>query len=190
MGFCRSLTGALLGHPKVGGSNPRPDTSRRGFPRKSSCRGRTSKSSGRGMVGGPGLASPAGATFFGLSGPRLRQVGIALVGIGLLLFFLSFVPIFLAFNSFMQNPFGSAGSMFGSFFLSFLIGALGIILLGVGGFALRLGLVRPVTSYVATEAAPAIQTAATAFGEGIREAGLWTARARRTRAPVERRHRR
>ncbi len=55
------------------------------------------------MVGGPGLASPAGATFFGLSGPRLRQVGIALVGIGLLLFFLSFVPIFLAFNSFMQN---------------------------------------------------------------------------------------
>jgi len=124
------------------------------------------------MVGGPGLASPAGATFFGLSGPRLRQVGIALVGIGLLLFFLSFVPIFLAFNSFMQNPFGSAGSIFGSFFLSFLIGAVGILLLGVGGFALRLGLVRPVTSYIATEAAPAIQTAATAFGAGIREAGF------------------
>src|SRR2546427_10827260 len=72
----------------------------------------------------------------------------------------------------MQDPFGSAGSMFGSFFVSFLIGAIGIITLGVGGFALRLGLVRPVTGYVATEAAPAIQTAATAFAAGIREAGL------------------
>src|SRR5256712_4525276 len=172
IGFCRSLTAALLGHPKVRGSNPRPDTSRRGVPRKSSCRGRPSKSSRRSMVGGPGTAWPAGATLIGLSRPLLRQVGIALVGIGLLLFFLSFVPIFLAFKNFMLNPFGSAGSMFGSFFLSFLIGALGIILLGVGGFALRLGLVRPVTSYVATEAAPAIQTAATAFGGGIREAGF------------------
>src|SRR3989454_3569605 len=137
------------------------------------------------MVGGPGTAWPAGATLIGLSGPRLRQVGIALVGIGLLLFFLSFVPIFLAFNSFMQNPFGSAGSMFGSFFLSFLIGAVGILLLGVGGFALRLGLVRPVTSYVATEAAPAIQTAATAFGAGIREAGFGAAGGAGTGVRVE-----
>src|SRR2546427_9975423 len=124
------------------------------------------------MVAGPSAASPAGATFFGLPGSRLRQVGVALLGIGLVLFFLSFVPILLAFNSFMQDPFGSAGSMFGSFFVSFLIGAIGIITLGVGGFALRLGLVRPVTGYVATEAAPAIQTAATAFAAGIREAGF------------------
>src|SRR5881628_2763890 len=115
------------------------------------------------MVAGPSAASPAGATFFGLSGSRLRQVGVALMGIGLVLFFLSFVPILLAFNSFMQDPFGSAGSMFGSFFVSFLIGAIGII---------TLGLVRPVTGYVATEAAPAIQTAATAFAAGIREAGF------------------
>src|SRR2546430_12377626 len=133
------------------------------------------------MGGGRGGAFPAGSTLFGLSGPRLRQVGITLAGIGFLLFFLSFVPIFLAFNSFMQNPFGSAGSMFGSFFLSFLIGALGMILLGVGGFALRLGLVRPVTGYVATEAAPAIQTAATAFAAGIREAGLRGSRGGRAR---------
>jgi hypothetical protein len=124
------------------------------------------------MVGGPAAASPSTATLFGLSGPRLRQVGIAFLGVGLLLFLLSFVPIFLALNSFMQNPFGSAGSMFGSFFLSFLIGAIGIITMGVGGFALRFGLVRPVTSYVATEASPAIQTAATAFGAGFREAGI------------------
>src|SRR3989454_1773433 len=27
IGFCRSLTAALLGHPEVRGSNPRPDTS-------------------------------------------------------------------------------------------------------------------------------------------------------------------
>ena len=38
--------------------------------------------------------------------------------------------------------------------------------------ALRLGLVRPVTGYVATEAAPAIETAATAFGTGLRDAGF------------------
>src|SRR2546426_12023690 len=31
IGFCRSLTAALLGHPEVRGSNPRPDTSRRAF---------------------------------------------------------------------------------------------------------------------------------------------------------------
>src|SRR2546425_5105745 len=29
IGFCRSLTAALLGHPEVRGSNPRPDTSMR-----------------------------------------------------------------------------------------------------------------------------------------------------------------
>src|SRR5207245_11451847 len=97
------------------------------------------------MVAGPSAASPAGATFFGLSGSRLRQVGVALMGIGLVLFFLSFVPILLAFNRFMQDPFGSAGSMLGSFFVSLLIGAIGIITLGVGGFALRLCIVRPIT---------------------------------------------
>src|SRR3989441_4863055 len=140
------------------------------------------------MVAGPSAASPAGATFFGLSGSRLRQVGVALMGIGLVLFFLSFVPILLAFNRFMQDPFGSAGSMFGSFFVSFLIGAIGIITLGVGGFALRLGLVRPVTGYVATEAAPAIQTAATAFAAGIREAGFGGARGGRAPIPGERRN--
>jgi len=124
------------------------------------------------MVGGPSAALPGGATLFGLSGPRLRQLGIAFLIVGFLLFLLSFIPIFLAFNNFMANPFGSTGSMFGSFFLSFLIGALGILMIGIGGFALRLGLVRPLGSYVATEASPAIQTAATAFGAGIREAGF------------------
>src|SRR3989441_11619863 len=95
------------------------------------------------MVGGPGAAMPGGATLFGLSGPRLRQLGIAFLIVGFLLFLLSFIPIFLAINNFMANPFGSTGSMFGSFFLSFLIGALGIVMIGIGGFALRLGLVRP-----------------------------------------------
>jgi len=115
-------------------------------------------------VGGPSAAIPAGATLFGLSGPRLRQLGIGLLVVGFLLFLLSFVPVFLAFNRFMEDPFGSSGSMFGSFFLS--------IMSGAGGFALRLGLVRPVTGYVATEAAPAIETAATAFGTGLRDAGF------------------
>src|SRR2546427_10038929 len=136
------------------------------------------------MVAGPSAASPAGATFFGLSGSRLRQVGVALMGIGLVLFFLSFVPILLAFNSFLKDPFGSAGSMFGSFFVSFLIGAIGFITLGVGGFALRLGLVRPVRGYVATHAAPAIQTPATAYAAGIRQAGFGAPEGRGVRTRV------
>src|SRR5207245_9601569 len=82
------------------------------------------------------------------------------------------VPLRLGCNPVMQVPFGGGGSMLGSFFVSVRIGAIGIITLGVGGFALRLGRVRPVTGYVATEAAPAIQTAATAFAAGIREAGF------------------
>src|SRR5437879_10788656 len=103
------------------------------------------------MVAGPSAASPAGATFFGLSGSRLRQVGVALMGIGLVLFFLSFVPILLAFNRFMQDPFGSAGSMFGSFFVSFLIGCIGIITLRCGRFCLSLGLLVPLRDCLATE---------------------------------------
>src|SRR5437879_13571485 len=77
IGFCRSLTAALLGHPKVRGSNPRPDTSPRAFVAKIHPvvvhRSRVEGS----MVEGPGTPGPAGATLFGLSGPRLRQVGIA-----------------------------------------------------------------------------------------------------------------
>jgi len=120
--------------------------------------------------------SAPSATLFGFSGPRLRQLGAALLGIGVVLFFLAFVPVLLAMNQFISNPFGSApGSIMGSFILSFVISAIGILLMGAGGFALRLGLIRPVTSYVASEASPAIQTAATALGEGFREAGFGAA---------------
>jgi len=45
----------------------------------------------------------------------------------------------------------------------------GMILLGVGGVALRLGLIRPVTSYVASEASPAIERVSEAAGEGLRQ---------------------
>jgi hypothetical protein len=120
-------------------------------------------------------AATPGATLFGLSGARLRQLGVVLLVAGFVLFLSSFVPVLLAFNEFTRDPFGSAGSIFGSFFLTFVLGAIAVVLLGIGGFALRFGLIRPVTGYVATEAAPAIRTAAAAIGEGIRESGFGAA---------------
>jgi hypothetical protein len=124
----------------------------------------------------------SGGTLFGLSGRRLVRLGASLLVAGLVLFLLGGVLPFLAMAGFMENPWGSGGPGFGGFggfgsfvssvVLSFLLSTIGIVLMAVGGFALWLGLVRPVSGYVATEASPAIQTAATAIGSGLREVGF------------------
>lgn len=94
--------------------------------------------------------------------------------LGLLLFLGSAVLPFLAIQGVMQDPFNpnATGSAMGSFIIAFLLGAIGIVLLVIGAIALRFGMIRPVSSYVATEAAPAIQTAAAALGGGLREVGF------------------
>jgi hypothetical protein len=121
-------------------------------------------------------------TLFGLSGRRLLWLGVSLFVVGLVLFLLSAVLPLLAISGFMENPWGSGGPGFGGFggfgsfassvMLSFLLSTISFILMGVGAFALWLGLVRPVGGYVATEASPAIRTATTAIGSGLREAGF------------------
>jgi hypothetical protein len=113
-------------------------------------------------------------TLFGLSGEKLRRVGVTLLIVGLVMFLGSMFPVLLAIGRVAADPFqpGGFGLVAGSFFLSFLLGAVGVILVGVGGLALRLGMVRPVSGYLATEAGPAIRTASSAIGAGLRDVGF------------------
>jgi len=103
---------------------------------------------------------------FGLSGARLRLIGVVALLAGLVLFLGSTVLPFLAIQGVTQDPFNPStpGTIMGSFVLAFILGAIGIVLFVIGAIALRFGMIRPVASYVATEAAPAIQTAAAAVG--------------------------
>lgn len=125
-------------------------------------------------IGPTGAGAPpapvSGGTLFGLRGASLRRLGVVLVVVGLGLFFGSFALPFFAIQNFMQDPFGPGASPpFASFFLAFVLGGLGIVLLGLGGAALKLGLVRPVSGYVVGEAAPAIRMGAEVVGTGLRE---------------------
>jgi hypothetical protein len=99
---------------------------------------------------------------------------------GLILFLIGVIMPFLAIQSVMQDPFNPStpGSVAGSFGLSFIIILIGIILIPIGGVALKFGMIRPVSSFVAAEAAPAIETAAAALGGGLREAGFGAPAAR------------
>jgi len=51
----------------------------------------------------------------------------------------------------------------------FVTAAIGIILLAIGFAALKLGMIRPVTTYVASEASPAIEQASEAAAEGLKK---------------------
>lgn len=118
--------------------------------------------------------SPPGGSLFGFSGAQLRRLGVAFVVVGAVLFVSSMALPFLAIQGFMeswqQDPFAPRSPPILAFFLSFLIGGVGVVLLGLGGMALRLGLVRPVSGYVVTEASPAIEMGAAAVGRGLRDA--------------------
>ncbi len=89
--------------------------------------------------------------------------------IGFVVFIGSIAQLFGAFANVGSDPFGSFGSVVQSFFFAFVGSIAGMLLIGLGGLALRFGVIRPVTSYVATEASPAIRTASAAIGEGLRE---------------------
>ena len=144
------------------------------------------------MEGGRQLAqSPTGASLFGLSGARLRWLGITLLAVGFLLFIVGAVLPFLAIGGFAQNPWGPDGTGFGGFSsfassvaMSFVLSAIGLVLMAIGGFTLRFGLVRPVASYLAVEASPAIQTEAAALASGLRAAGFGATHAAGSRPDV------
>ena len=105
------------------------------------------------------------ATLFGLTRNQLMAIGIVLVLIGAGFFFSSFASMFSPVSS---NPFDFSAQQarMASTATSAFIG---IILLGAGFGALRFGMVRPVTSYLASEASPAIERASEAAGLGFKE---------------------
>jgi hypothetical protein len=113
-------------------------------------------------------ATPRG-TLFGLKGRQLTGLGIVLGLAGVGLFVGSTALMFSAFGNFPSDPFGSFGAITGAMALFSVLSILGMILIGLGAFALRFGLIHPVASYVATEASPAITTAATALGRGLQQ---------------------
>src|SRR5437867_13409283 len=102
-------------------------------------------------------------SLFGLGRGSLIAIGAVLVVIGIILFLVAATTVtapsskpfdFAATQARMSSAFGTT--------------LVGMILLGVGGVALRLGLVRPVTSCVASDALPAIGRVSGAVVEGLR----------------------
>src|SRR2546425_11875379 len=103
-------------------------------------------------------------SLFGLGRGSLTVIGAMLVVFGIILFLVAATTLtapssnpfyFAASQARMRSAFGTA--------------VVGMILLGVGGVALRLGLVRAVASYFACEASPAVERVSEAAGEGVRQ---------------------
>src|SRR5205823_5563977 len=112
--------GASGGH----GFESRPRHSpNRGNPTEGSSPGGRSSCWGFHVEGFPGLPPAAiqGGTLFGLSGEKLRRVGLVLLIVGLVMFLGSMLPAFLAIGQVASDPFrpGGFGLIAGSFFLSF-----------------------------------------------------------------------
>lgn len=115
--------------------------------------------------------------FLGLSGGQLRRVGAVLFAAGLLLFIGAPIVWILAiqgvFDTMLQDPFSPPTgfpSVTTAFIVTALMGFGGILLMGLGAFALRFGLVRPATGYVVAEAAPAVEAVSAAVGRSLRDA--------------------
>lgn len=107
--------------------------------------------------------SDDGGTLFGLNRTALLVIGGVLALIGIILF-ISAASTFAA----PSGPFDFAAEQ-SRMFSAFGTAVVGMILLGAGGIAIRFGMVRPVTSYLASEASPAIERASEAVGAGLRE---------------------
>ncbi len=102
-------------------------------------------------------------SLLGLSRDQLTAVGAILVVIGIILFLSAATTMMSPSNPFdfaaVQQQMNSA----------FVLGFFGLIMFGGGSFLLRMGLVRPITTYVAAEASPAIEAASRSIAEGVRE---------------------
>src|SRR5437879_7112621 len=103
-------------------------------------------------------------SLFGLGRGSLTAIGGVLVVIGIILFLVAATTL----TALSSSPFDFAASQ-ARMSSAFGTAVVGMILLGVGGVALRLGLVSRVTSYVASEASPAIERVSEAAGEGLRQ---------------------
>ena len=105
-----------------------------------------------------------GGTLFGLNRTQLTVIGAVLAVIGIILF----LSAASTMGTPSADPFDFAATQ-ARMFSAFGTAVVGMIFLGLGGVALRFGLVRPVTSYVASEASPAIERASEAAGLGLKE---------------------
>src|SRR5256712_1767608 len=103
-------------------------------------------------------------SLFGLGRGSLTAIGAVLVVIGIILILVAATTL----TAPSSNPFDFAASQ-ARMSSAFGTAVVGMILLGVGGVALRLGLIRPVTTYVDSEASPAIERVSEAAGEGLRQ---------------------
>ncbi len=103
-------------------------------------------------------------SLFGLGRGSLTVIGGILVLIGIILFLAAATSL----TAPSSNPFDFAAEQ-ASMSSAFGTAVIGMTLLGAGVVSLRLGLIRPVTSYVASEASPAIERVSEAAGEGLME---------------------
>ncbi len=103
-------------------------------------------------------------SLFGLGRGSLTAIGATLMAIGIILFLVAATSMMTP----ASNPFDFAASQarMNSTFITALIG---MILLALGFGALRLGMIRPVTTYVASEASPAIERVSEAAAEGLKK---------------------
>ncbi|HYY90548.1 MAG TPA: zinc ribbon domain-containing protein [Candidatus Dormibacteraeota bacterium] len=108
--------------------------------------------------------SDSGNTLFGLDPRLLTGIGVILLIVGIIMF-LSAVA---TFTSPSPNPFDFAATQ-ARMSSEFVTAAIGMIFLAIGSVALRFGLVRPVTSYLASEASPAIERVSAAAGLGLKQ---------------------
>jgi len=104
-----------------------------------------------------------GGSLFGLDRGSLTAIGAILMVIGIILFLVSATSIMAP-----SNPFDFAANQ-ARMNSSFVTAFIGIIFLALGFGALRLGLIRPVTTYVASEASPAIELVSEAAAGGLKK---------------------
>src|SRR5207245_6098307 len=103
-------------------------------------------------------------SLFGLNRGSLTAIGAILIIISIILFLVAVTSLMAP----TSNPFDFAARQ-AQMNSSFVTALIGMVLLAVGFGALRLGMIRPVTTYVASEASPAIERVSEAAAEGLRK---------------------
>ena len=103
-----------------------------------------------------------GGSLFGLGRGSLTAIGVILMVVGIIFFLASIASVMTPTSN--QFDFAARQAQMNSSFATALVG---MVLLAVGFGALKLGMIRPVTTYVASEASPAIERLSEAAGQGL-----------------------
>ncbi len=114
----------------------------------------------------------SGPSLFGFSGSDLRAVGGVLLIFGIVLFLAGALHMMsgVTVPQASMDPTAWFQESTAHAMTGFALSSVGLVLIGIRTRAFRFGLIRPVTSFVAGEAPPAIETASTAIGRGLEEA--------------------